>query len=500
MSETEEERAGSSTQRLLVIPINSPAPDAIASDNDYRSRYVDAILSDIGFGPFQVLVFLLVGFTYLAFSLDALTFTFVGLEVSRLWTLTSLEFSIIPAVTCVTNIIGGMTISYLSDMHGRVWPYALSALVVAVFVLASAFAPSFVVFLALRGLASLGLGGLVDVPLPTLVELLPIGHRGRTALLVGFLQAVGSCAAGGLAWWLVPNYTNGWRYFVIATSIPTFLVTLFRLLLYVESPRYLIGQNKLERAWTTLSLIARLNRKDINVILSKADFYSNLDSTKSLHTNDAANRSGTVKLRKFLHIFRAPYLRRTVCFCVAFTILSMTYYGSVLFLPKLAKNLGLPPYLTTFGSFTAQIPGTLLIAILAEWPYFGRRNTLRIFSAGASVFYFLFAFVQQPVAVSVFIVVLYFFMNPMLYLFLTYISESYPTDIRAMAVAFITSVSMANGAWLPFVGGYMADLSWRYSWLSPAVWGAALAIQFLVTLLLDHETCNRNLQDVTPSS
>ena len=460
---------------------------ATVSDS-HKSRYVDDILSDIGFGPFHVLVFSLVGLSYLAFAFEVLTFTFINLEISNLWNLTSLRFSILPATTCVTNLIGGPSFSYLSDQYGRVWPYALTATIAAVFILASAFSPNFIVLVVLRGLASIGVGGLIDLPFPTLVEFLPIKHRGSMSLLVGFVQAVGSCIGGGLAWWLVPSYSNGWRYFIIVTSVPMFLVALFRLLLYVESPRYLVSQSKLNRAWKTLSLIAHLNGKDINTLVEKASFYNKLDSKSTDTTHNA-------KLHNFLCIFKPPYLRRTICFSVAYVILSLTYLGSVLFLPNLAKNLALPPYLAAFGGFAAQIPGTLLVAIIIEWPCFGRLNTLRIFSASSSLFYFLFAFIQHPVAVSVFIVILYFFMNPTMFLLLTYVSESYPTNIRAMAMAFITATYAVNGIWLPFVGGYMADLSVQYPWLSPAVWGSALAIQFFVTLFLNHETRNRNLQD-----
>ena len=142
----------------------------------------------------------MVGCTYFAGAFDVLALTYISLEIKELWNLTSLKFAIIPAVTCFTNIFGEVLFGSLSDHYGRVWPYALSVGITGVFVLTSAFSPSFVVFVVLRGLASFGAGGILDVPYPTLIEFLPVSTRGSLGVLIGFVQAIGCCMTGGLAW------------------------------------------------------------------------------------------------------------------------------------------------------------------------------------------------------------------------------------------------------------------------------------------------------------
>ena len=455
----------------------------------YRSQFVDNILNSMGFGFFQVIAFLLVGSTYFAVIFDALTLTFVNLEVSKLWNITSLTYATVPAVTCFTNLFGEMLFGSLSDHYGRVWPYALCVGITAVFVLASAFSPSFIVFVVLRGLASFGIGGILDLPYPTLIEFLPTTSRGSSGVLIGFVQAIGCCMTGGLAWWVIPRYANGWRYFIMITSIPTFAVAIFRLVFYVESPHYLVSHGKIDRAWQTLALMARFNCKDLNNIVDKNHFYVTLERTSDYSI--AAKRQC---IKNLTILIKQPFLRRTICLSLIYTTYNLAYYGSIYFLPVLAKNLNLPEYLITFGGFTAQIPGTAFMAIIINWPCFGHRNTLRFFTLGAAIFYFLFAFVQYQVPVAVFIIIVYFFMMPISFQLFTYLSESYPTNIRATALGFNTVVYAINGMWLPFVGGYMADLSVQYPWLSPAVWGSVLILEFIITLFLNHEIYSQDLK------
>ena len=468
-----------------------PQPNNCIVDGEMDStEFVDNILSSIGLGVFQVITFVLTGMAASAYVCESLTFSFVSIEVTRLWKIEGLVYASVPSATSIANFIGQVIISYIADKYGRKWPYVVSMFVVGIFVAASAFSPTFAIFGVLRNIASIGLGGYFMVKIPMLMEFLPKRSRGIVSISTGLFEAFTQCAVAGLAWWLVPHYIKGWRYFILVSSIPSFIAG-FLLIFFLESPRYLVAHNQAERAWNTFSVVAFVNGKDLNNIVNKEYFFYQV---AKLNDSDKVPKSS--KLAKLSVIFKGKYLRRTLCLGTVFAISSCVVYNVTLFLPYYLKQLGLNPYFITLTGITAQIPGLALVAIIVEWPEFGRRNTLRLFTLLAVVFLLLFAFIQNAVATPVFTVLVYFSMATNDSLMTTYISESYPTEIRVMAHAVLSIFDAINGVWFPFVSGYLTDLTKLYHWLSPTFFAGMMAVQLIFTLLLNHETRGRNLEDL----
>ena len=453
-----------------------------------QARTVDDVLDFIGFGPFQLIAFCLAGLTYMSFSMDDATFSFVSIKLSGLWNLTDLQFSILPGSTGVSNVVGGFLFSYLSDAYGRVWPYALCIAVIGVFSLASAFATSFLVFFILRMIVSLSVGGIANLLLTMLVEFMPVKSRGKGVVYVDLVKALGYCAASGLAWWLIPTYeTNGWRYFIIAMAAPSLVTACFRLVFYIQSPRFLLAKGRYDQAWRTLSVMAKMNCKDLNTFIQPEEIRQLVIPERKKKTN---------LLKKSLIVFTPQYLRRTLCLTFIYIISSSGSGGATLFLPDVLKSLGANPYFIPFVGYLAQIPGIILMSILIDWPEFGRLNSLRLYSLLTAVFLVLFAFVRTPVSIPVFIVLIYFTMNGLMPVLNTYISESYPTEIRTMAFAFTGLGNQLAGIAFPFLSGYLADLSKELPWLYSSVWAAMYFIQLVIALILNRETRGRKLPDI----
>ena len=459
------------------------------------NEYIDRILTGIGFGLFQVIAFLLAGVVYVAYISQTLTFSFASIDLMKEWNLNGVMYSLVSVVTCATNLIGEVGCGYFADKYGRFLPYTLCLFILGAFICASAFAERFVTFLALRAVAAIGTGGILVLINPTLIEFLPVHNRGISTILAGVIQSLGSCIAGGFAWWLIPRYTNGWRYYILYTAGITGIAFLFRLLFFMESPRYLVSRGRADRAWKVFSTIARVNGKRIEDITNKDEF------TKTVQTNPLQNdSSNSSSLGNFLKIFKQPYLRRTVCFVVIYNTQDIAYFGCTLFLPYSLQVLGADPYFIAFVGFTAQIPGIVLMAIIVEWPEVGRLRALRFFSILSAVSFFIFGFVQNEIATPVMTVFVYFSIIPNQPLVMTYISESFPTEVRVKVLALVATVSAINGFWTPFVIGYMADMMKLYSWLPSVVWGSVFFVQFLFSLVLNHETRGKSLQDnIKPS-
>ena len=452
-----------------------------------QARTVDDVLDFIGFGPFQLIAFCLAGLAYMSYAMDDATFSFVSIKLSALWNLTDLQFSILPGSTGVSNVVGGFLFSYLSDAYGRVWPYALCIAVIGVFSLASAFVTSFHVFFILRMIVSLAVGGITNLLLTMLVEFMPVKSRGKGVVYVDLVKALGYCAASGLAWWLIPTFeTNGWRYFIIAMAAPSLVTACFRLVFYFQSPRFLLAKGRYDQAWRTLSVMAKMNCKELNTFIQPEDIRQLV----------IPERKKKAILKKSLIVFTPQYLRRTLCLTFIYIISSSGSGGATLFLPNVLKSLGANPYFIPFVGYLAQIPGIILVSMLIDWPEFGRLNSLRLYTLLTAVFLVLFAFVRTPVSIPVFIVLIYFTMNGLIPVLNTYISETYPTEIRTMAFAFTSLGDQLAGIAFPFLSGYLADLSKKLPWLYSSVWAAMYFIQLVIALILNRETRGRKLSDI----
>ena len=145
--------------------------------------------------------------------------------------------------------------------------------IIGVFGIADAFSPSYAVLVSLRCLGSFGIGGITVIAIPTFIEFLPRKNRAKITVLTNLVPALGLSAASGLAWWLIPTYKKyGWRYFIIATMIPSLLASFFRIIFYFQSPRFLIAKKKYHQAWKVLSMMAWMNGKNLSHFISESEF------------------------------------------------------------------------------------------------------------------------------------------------------------------------------------------------------------------------------------
>ncbi len=465
-----------------------------------RKLTADDLLNFSGYGPFQLLAFILSGFTYFAYGMDASVFTLAGAPIRETFNLTETTYTVLPAVTAIPNVFGALFFSFLTDRFGRVWPYALCLTWIGLASTASAFANSFPLLIFLRCLASLAIGGISGLTFPTLVEFLPVKNRGKVTLLVSVLMLLGLCGSYGMGWWLIGEgqYPGGWRYYIAAVSIPTLFVALYRIIFNFESPRFLLSRQKKEQAWTIFASIAKLNSKNLSEFVSKEEFINQFDSSDASKIHKPRKSIAW----QFLAIFTPRYLRRTVPLSILIITESIGYMCSKIFLPDYLTNLGLSVYLTLLTTSFAEIFGVLLMSIIVEWKGVGRLNSLRFFSAAtASLFVLLTAlliFVEhQDVYMPVLLILIYFSAFPVLGLIYTYVSESYPTSIRSVTTAYFYVLQA-----VAFLGGSFLTSSLATGarhWVYPLVLAGIFLIQFGAGLILNYEPYGKKLKDVVES-
>ena len=449
----------------------------------------DDILNFIGFGPFQVIAFLLSGLTCFAFGIDVTIFLYLEDSLAKEWNVTSTQYAILPAMTVPPNVVGAVLFSFLSDRFGRWWPYTLCVGWMGVFSVASAFANSFPLIIGLRCLTSLSIGGIPGFVFPTVIEFLPVKSRGSVSVLNMLMDALGASLSCGLAWWLISAYPgDGWRFYIIATALPTFGVALFRLCLYVESPRYLIANGKLERAWKVFNVIAKVNRKRLSDFISHDSFKRAL----ALTTEEENKKQPSIFLQ-LSKIFYPSHLRLTLPLSVIMITQSFGFLSSSLFLADFLVAVNTNKYFTILVTQVARVPGNLLLSIIVEWPRVGRLNSLRLFSSLGIILFLLLTFIQTTISIPVLLIFIYFSISPIRGLLYTYISEVYPTSIRSVTVSYFYILEALTYMCGSFAGSKAANVSQH--WVFPAVFAAVYLVQLCVSLLLTYEPEGKNLKD-----
>ena len=476
---------GTSESLELLESASASAPtdeDNEKSPGQPKRVLVDDVLDDIGCGLFQGIAFLLAGLAFFSYGCTAAVLTFINIPVSELWHLDALTYSIISGATCWSNTVGAVTFGFLGDRFGRVWPFALFMLVLGVFSIAAAFSPNFPVLVVLRAMGSVGTGGAQALTYPMLMEFLPIKNRSNTVLMM-LMLALGSCLIAGLAWWLVPTYKDGWRYLLVASGIPPLLAAALRMIFYFQSPRFLISRGETAAAWKVLTAMAKVNRRKLN------------DTDKECLQEEEKKGSKDNVCKRFIYLFKPPLLRLTVLLMIVKLCARFAFYSTLLFMPVILEDLGVTIYFSMLFASIAQIPGILLMSIIMEWPWFGRLNTLRLYSLAAVVFYLLFAFIRNEIATSVLTVLIFFTMSPIVSMSYTYTSEVYPTEVRGIALGFLLSTQGIVGGGVRIFTGYIVDLSRRLPWLFPSVWGGLYLAILLVSFGLKQETRGKRLDD-----
>ena len=470
--------------------------------NVERILTADDILNFAGYGPFQVLAFILTGFTYFAFGLDVSVLTLIGAPVRHHFNLTETQYTILPAVTGIPNIFGALVFSFLLDRFGRVWPYALCLFWIGAASIASAFANSFPLLVCLKCVVSVAFGGIPALTFPTIVEFLPVRNRGKVTLLVSVLMLLGVCGSYGMGWWLIPGYEDGWRYYMAAVSIPIFFVAFYRIIFHFESPRYLISRGRKEQAWKIFSIIAKLNFKNLTDFISKEQFISQLETTNKEEKLDIQeHKPRRSLLLQFLAIFTPRYLRRTLPLSILIITETIGYLCSKVFMPDYLTNLGVSVYFTLVTASLAEIPGVLLMSIIVEWRGVGRLNSMRFFSALTSLMFIILTILvvveghqSESIYLPVMFILIYFSAFPVMGLIYTYVSESYPTSIRSVSTAYFFILQS-----LAFLGGSYLTSSLAIEgvhWLFPLVWAGIFLIQLVAGMVLNYEPFGKKLKDI----
>jgi len=446
---------------------------------------IPARLDRLPWGRFQTHVVIALGITWI---LDGLEVTLVGavagaLKASPVLRLSDTDVGFASSAYLAGAVLGAMVFGWLTDRLGRKKLFFTTLSVYLVATAATAISWNLWSLVLFRFLTGAGIGGEYTAINSTIQELVPARVRGWTDLAINGSFWVGAAlGAVGSIVLLDPSILPadvGWRVaFAIGATLS--IAILFMRTLLPESPRWLVTHGRAAEAEATVAAIEDGLRREGHVLdpgpfaklRLRARTHTPLREVLSTLFGSARQRTyvglSLMAAQAFFYnaIFFTYALVLTEFYGVAadqvgWFILPFAvgnFFGPVL-LGRLFDTLGRRPMI----AFTYAVSGVLLAAtgyLFAEELLSARALTL----AWSIIFFFASAAASSA--------------------YLT-VGETFPLEIRALAIAFFYAIGTGVGGVLgPWLMGFLIETGSRQRVFAGYVFGAVLMVVAAIVAFL----------------
>ncbi|MBB4513061.1 MFS transporter [Paraburkholderia fungorum] len=343
------------------------------------------------------------------------------------WHLTAWEIGFLIGSGSVGQLIGAFVFPWYAERKGRVKAIALSSGIIGITSIACGFAPTFAMFVALRVIQGLGLGGELPVAATYINEISRAHGRGRFVLLYEIVFPVGLLASNALGAWIVPRF--GWQAMYFIGGMPLILFFVLRKLV-PESPRWLAERERMADADAAVHAFERAVKGSLPLVTQSAEF----DAMANRHPK-----------RRMGDLFGPAYLKRTMAVAMLWITCGFIQYGLSTWLPTIYRTVYHAPLQLALNLAVAAsvlgVVGSLTCALLVD--KVGRKPIINL-SFVACALSLLLAGVFHNASVYVVATCCAFALGFLACGFITayvYTPELYPTSIRAMGCG-------VGGAWL----------------------------------------------------
>jgi MFS family permease len=461
--------------RAIPPPVRrNPVPDAAKSPSSaVITTDIPARLDALPFGRFHLLVIVALGITWI---LDGLEVTLAGalsgeLKQSSALALSNAQVGLAGSCYLAGAVLGAFFFGWLTDRLGR---KKLFTITLALYLLATAAtglswdAWSFVAF---RFLTGAGIGGEYTAINSTIQELIPARFRGWTDLLInGSFWLGAAMGAGGSLVLLDPAFIDpaiGWRLaFLIGATLG--LVILVMRIWIPESPRWLVTHGFPQAAHAVVRGI-------------EAQFITR-GGVAPVHERVRLRMRDHTPLREVARTLFMTYRQRTL---VGLTLMTAQafFYNAIFFTYALI--------LTDFYAIPAQAVGWYILPFAAGnvlgplllgrlFDTVGRRimiaSTYALSGLMLAVTAYLFS--QDLLTASTLTVawmIVFFFASAAASSAYLTVSEIFPLEIRALAIAFFYAIGTGIGGIAgPLLFGMLISTGSRLSVAMGYVIGAIL--------------------------
>ncbi|MFD5122720.1 MFS transporter [Streptomyces sp. NPDC058385] len=386
---------------------------------------------------------------------------------------------LVATANLVGMAVGAVAWGAVADRIGRKKAFSVTLLIFAMFSVLGALAPTYPLFLALRFLAGVGLGGCIPVDYALVGEFSPRKYRGRILTALDAWWPVGVTLCGLVSTAMLTLDAN-WRWMLATMVLPALLLFWARRGI-PESPIYLTKKGREAEARKVIDdLVARTGAPVESYVIPEPALYEGPRGV-------AAAAEQLRQIWKF-----SP--RITSAAWLLFATIMLVYYAALSWMPSILKEEGQGD--TAAFMSTTLMSGVGIVGVLASTALVdlvGRKWLIGVSAPVASLALVVFAVVRDMPTGSVVAIAVFGFLAqltiPALY---AYVSELYPTELRASGFGWASSVSRALTGFAPL---FFGSVMWPLLGLPVtfAVLGAAVLLAVLWMAVAAPETKGREL-------
>ncbi|XP_022084095.1 organic cation transporter protein-like [Acanthaster planci] len=339
------------------------------------------------------------------------------------------------SVWFVGLLAGSFVWGSVADWLGRKFAFFFSLFLVTISSIVTSFVPNFAAYMAMRFItAACGYGASLIASIAS-TEI--VGPQKR--VLVGTLHSI-AFALGFLLLSFVAFFVREWRHLQLAISLP-YIPGFLLILIFPESPRWLISKGKFSEAKKIIRKIAKVNGTTVSEdVINKSRETGPTDEQKKEVPSDAARRV------THLDLFRTPNLRKkTLVMCLDWFAAIMVFYG----LSLSTQALGVDDYIAAFVSGAVEIPSYLFCWFIME--RIGRRLSLVGFYISAGVFCFISIFIPLGPARAAVAMAGKFAVSGAFSHIYIYSCEIYPTVVRSIGMGMSSMAGRISGILCPII-------------------------------------------------
>ena len=253
---------------------------------------------------------LALGLIMLGDSWDSIMIAYVMPSLRAEWGLSPLQVGTIISAGYGGQFFGSFLLGPAAERFGRMPVFNVSVVLMCLLSVACALAPDREVFLGLRFLEGVAIGGALPVCISYVNELAPTPTRGRYFSLFQFIMVSGYSLASIASAYVIPAF--GWRAMFYLGAAPILLTPLVMLTL-PESPRWLA---KIGRIRAANAALVRLGAAPVDESLPQ-------------------RRADTALGRPIVALLAPAYRQRTIVVATLWFFASMVSFGLATWVPSL---------------------------------------------------------------------------------------------------------------------------------------------------------------------
>ncbi len=398
--------------------------------------------------------------SFLGWTLDAFDFFIVAMvltDVAKDFQRSEAAVALTLTVTLAFRPVGAFIFGLMADRYGRRIPLMVDVLFYSVVEVASGLAPNFTVFLIMRALFGIGMGGEWGVGASLAMEAVPARWRG---ILSGFLQegyAVGYLLAACAHWAVFPNF--GWRAMFFIGGLPAILAWFIRRKVKESEVWERSRRKDWSEVWSAI-------RSRMAVYLGVAAVFALgyiLVWRQASWLESAAIRLVVVFAIAAIVLFMANVTwqmaaghRKLFFYLVALmTMMNFVSHGTQDMYPTFLKHRGLSPNLITIISMVGALVGGICFGYFSD--KFGRVRAMVTALLLAVIMIPLWAYSPTAGLIMVGAFLIQFMVQGAWGVIPAHITELSPDSVRGFMPGFAYQCGVLIAGTVPFIEAKMAE-------------------------------------------